>query len=263
MITVKYDDHKAVQVLQDLQRATGEDMEVVVSTESRRLATACMKASPPRNRSKLARKIKGEVSALFTDNYEANIDPGHQGGDSSMKWIIAGPHFLYGLPPKLDLRGRGEIIQEYRSFKDAGGKRITTIGRRGKQKVYAINRLVADKAAVRNLVKRLVDNIGRAKAAWAQAASILGETDIPGWISKHFPTPKGVLTQSGSGVGSSVTIGSRAPGVGKQSAMYKGVFRRRINSMKARIKLINSGYAKDVAEGIRPQKHAADVPATE
>lgn len=259
MTSVTLDDSRAEEVLRELARATGEDMGSLVHSEARHLANACAKASPPKSRSKVARKIDAEVSAIFSDNYNPNIDEGKQGHDGNMKWIIAGPHYLYGLPAAHDFRGKSNITEDYRNFKAAGGKRIVAIGNRGKQKVYSLNRLMANRGAVTRLKRSLKDHIGRAKAAWAQSAQALGETNIPEWISRHFPTPKAVTFTKTYGVNPSVTIGSRAPGVSRISDLFSRKLKSRINSMKARTKLIISGYARDVAIGIRPTNHAQET----
>ncbi len=195
---------------------------------------------------------------MFSDNYEPNIEAENQGrGD--LKWMIAGPHFLYGLPTALDFRGKSDIYSDYKAFTDAGGKGIVPAGSRGKQRVSIINRIVANKGAVTKLRKSLKSHIGRAKAAWAQSAQALGETNIPEWISKHFPTPKSITFKQTFGDKPSITIGSSAPGVEKAAPIFQRKLKSRLNSMVARTKLHISGYSRDVAQGIRPLAHAHET----
>jgi hypothetical protein len=57
----------------------------------------------------------------------------------------------------------------------------------------------------------------------------------------------------------SITFGARNPGINRLRSSLSNAFKLRATAMTNRMKLIASGYSKDVAAGIRPKAHAADT----
>ncbi len=261
------DTTKADELFRALQHAMVDagmqsDMPHLVADEARFLANKCVSICGPKSKGKLAKKIKGEVASLFSPVEDIPGTPiAH--GSGSIEWMNAGHNFIFGLPESHDMRGVGDLYPSYQEFKRQGGKRFLKLRNRGKQSVILIQRLVARKGAVNVLKSRLVGHIGRLKASFGESALKLGQSDLPEWISRHFPTPKSITIKNLESSTPSVTIGSRAPGCEANSELMRRALKSRLNSIKARTRLIISNYARQTAAGIRPSFSAGETYASD
>ena len=95
--------------------------------------------------------------------------------------------------------------------------------------------------------------VGRKKAAWGESYVLHGGK-VSSFISRHFPTPKAIHMSALVGEQPSIAVGSAAPDVKTESSKIQGALRARREAIIKRTKLVLSGYAKDVAAGMRPKR---------
>ena len=130
------------------------------------------------------------------------------------------------------------------------------------------SRVVVPTGILKNYTPKVMDRVGTAKAYWAFL--IAGEpfnAVFPTYITRHFGRIAGKVTANAnfSGPNPTVTFGGPAP-AGTDPSKSKVDVRRQValalkiraKAMMDEIKLILSGYNKDIAAGIRPKKHAND-----
>lgn len=116
-----------------------------------------------------------------------------------------------------------------------------------------INQMAVNKRAMNKYVREVQSHVGRMKAALTPALQELGGT-VRGWVRKHGisnPSSQGYIFKQFTEHEKSFTIGMIAPGASKLERMVRDVMHNRTRAMAQRIRLILSGYAKDVARGIR------------
>lgn len=106
---------------------------------------------------------------------------------------------------------------------------------------------------------RVKSHVGRKKAAWGKSFIELGGK-LPSWISRHLSGAKGEFHNSRNPEKPSITMTSRAPGVSQDAHFIRGALRVRYESIGRRIKLVLSGYSKDVASGLRIKRRAQKLP---
>lgn len=262
MITATIESSNLNRVLGDLQRALSgsgqaSDLPTIVKDESRRLAMEISNDTPPKSKGRLEKKIAKDVGQAFA-TVDGNIEARAQ-GKGDMRWLVAGPKFLYGIRPDQDMRkGGGDLLSIYRKLRGKDqGKKLIPLGNRGHQKVYRINRIIVQKKAKTGLARQLMGKVGRWRASWAASAMAMGETLIPAWVKRHIPSPKAVTELGGLANASrpSVLFGSHSPGVMKQADRIRKALVVRQKKIVARIKYILNGYKMDVKQRvpIRPR----------
>jgi hypothetical protein len=180
-----------------------------------------------------------------------------QRGHGDLRWLSSGPDFLLGtmkesFQPQMSAQEAIKIYAE--KAQPAGkkfGKSYERIGRRGKQAVMRLNRIVISRSALLGLQKHLKDNFGKLKASWAVGwAQLQVKGRLPSWVAKHIPKMRGrglgEIRPNLKGDRPTITIISRASGCASQQSlqMIKGALRYRVEAMKRDIKLYAKGVKK-------------------
>lgn len=240
------------------------DAREVVADESRRLAEQIARFMPPQTRAIGEKSVEREVKSLFSaadpemidtigsmfgiKNVEAHITSRQTGEPLRIQWDEIDPE--------------GARMKE-RHYQERGKSRLLRIKERKPDGKSWKARVVVPHKARADYVKEMQSRVGRLKASFAEVARQLGTTRIGGWIARHIPTPKSIF--NGAGLANlskpSVTFGSTARGVSRFTDFIRSAMRARSSAISRRIKLITSGYAKDVARGIRAQTRARRVRA--
>ena len=128
-------------------------------------------------------------------------------------------------------------------------------------------RIVVAKGVRQLYVDKVKSHVGRWKAKWAYAAAKLGDK-YPNWISRHFSyvSSNTVFQSDLQNENPFILFGGRGSNFAQNKAQIQGAVRFRVQTILKRIKLVVSGYAKDVAQGIRVQtqahKHKAEAEET-
>jgi hypothetical protein len=109
--------------------------------------------------------------------------------------------------------------------------------------------------------KRIKSHVGRRKAAWAKSFTALGGT-VSRWIGRHVGGAKGEFHFNQDPLHPSIVMINRAPGIGQDLHFVQGALRIRYEAIGRRLRLIISGYSKDVAHGLKIQRHAHKTPGS-
>jgi len=269
MISCSVNVDRLVLQLDALRDATQADNWEVLKEETRALSTTLVNFVPPLRANGEPRKVGenaverdiknlvGEASPEFLDDIGArygivDIDAWltkDGGAKLNLKWDHLDPS--------------GARLEEYhRSYRDRDGRIPKVKGQYGESKWKA--RVVAPPGARDQLIAAKKARVGRWKASWAFAAFELGAS-FPNWLSRHFGTLNelAVFDARYDAKSPTITFGSRAGGNFRIAKDLNQGFKVRINAIKKRLELMASGYAKDVAAGIRIARKANQVKAEE
>ena len=283
MISATIDTSKLDAMLYGVYNAligTGGDVATITQDESRLLAMQLMKLSQPQDRRKLETKIEANVRARFAALNEDNATSDHGLGVSAngTRWYAASDTFLFGAADAKDLRNAaGDQIRDVFYSSDLKGKHGKAFliydfnkSHRKQQKVAITRRIITSKSSLARGIKDIQQSIGKLAASWfATAKTIDNSAKAPAWVASHLKgsqTTKSITDLTGvkNLDHPSITFGSKAHAVSSKKGMGQVQFAVNLRAKKlaARLKLILSGYSKDVANGIKAQRHAKNIPGT-
>lgn len=137
--------------------------------------------------------------------------------------------------------------------------RVTTAGSKDRQigRWKFIDRMAVEEKTLAKYVLSQQKKVGYMRAGWMKAADSVNLKVRSPWIKRHRFTRQGVgdsrLVNTKQPY---VIIGNRTQGIDRIRGQVQSALRARTEAMGRRIKLILSGYSKDVARGIRPRKRA-------
>jgi hypothetical protein len=117
--------------------------------------------------------------------------------------------------------------------------------------------------AVMKYIKETQKHVGHLRSAWLGSAARAGIQGVKAtaWVRKNSNSGNiGINRLTGSTP--SVVIGVTSKGIGASTAAFKRALARREWAIRAKIRLILSGYAKDIAAGIRPQRRSGGLNAS-
>lgn len=266
-MTYDIDTTQLQATVEDLRDALGRagkpgDASDVVSDETRRVAVEMVKQTPPQTKLIGEHSILRDLGSLFSGADRSLIDEvGSRSGLYNIDtWITNDSGKRTHLKwDKLDPMG-AHISEEHLGSLNKRG-RAPDRKRGGPGEWVARN--VAPIGDVVKYTKKKLKSPGRWKASWAATAKSLGVTRVASWIDRHisktgrdFSTPKSVTDSAGlmRGEFPGVTFGSRAPGVVRQNAIAKTVVAARIQAIKKRIKLVASGYNRDLSKRMKIER---------
>lgn len=257
---IHVDTTRLNQVLLDLQEALGTagqpaDLSDIVRDETRRLAEAIVRITPPKSRKLGMDRIEKDLKSIFSEADIETIDEiGSEHGLTNIDTWIGKKEKIHLKWGRIDPTG-ARIKENHRESMKTG----RVLGRVLKEKEGIWRAKYIIPRGMRSpYVKQVQKHVGRWKATWAKVAVDLG-SKVVSWIGDHIAgNPKAISDTKGLMDGSfpKVTFGSRAPGVRRQEALIKDALRIRQEAIRKRIKIILSGYAKDVWHGVRAQSRA-------
>lgn len=109
-------------------------------------------------------------------------------------------------------------------------------------------------------LKKQQAKVGRRKAAWAVGYQRLGGS-VTRWISKHVGGAKGACQNDLLRVGNpSVTVANFSSGIRDDERICRDALRIRMKAMASRMRLILSGYSKDVVAHMKVSRKAKPSP---
>jgi hypothetical protein len=256
--------------LQEALVGAGEDGDLSTSIkgEGRLLAWEISTELGPRKKENGEHKVYLDAKKTFfpepTKTFPENKRNG-KGGDSGLSWLYAGPDFIVGVPQENFQMGISEsaMRDQHKSLAEkVSGKAWSKIGKRGKQSVMKLNRIIVKREAFNRFIKSKQTRVGRMRATFAYAAYMLGQTRIPAWVSRHFDKVsadgRAIYDQSklNDKVSPSLTFGSGAPGIENFEPMIESAVETRLHKLTAKIQDIIHGYSKDWMAGRKITKKA-------
>lgn len=263
MIAAQVDTTKAVAALESLSDAlvgAGQDASNLVRDETRRLCKTITNFTPPLKGSGNAKQtgehaIEREFKSLFSEATPLLIDEvGSKFGVHDIRTAFVTEQNGTRLNLRWDnLDPTGNRMEDYHEKYQKNGK--VPLVKNVNNTVWAA-RVVVPVGSRDPFIKKIQQRVGRWKASFALAGAKLGDK-YPSWISRHFGSLSDISVADISGLSNKenpvVLFGSRAPGNNKIRASIQAAVNARARAMVKRVKLILSGYAKDVANGIRPR----------
>lgn len=260
--TVTISDVRGQQMLNDLHDAlvgSGRmgDAATVLEDEFRLAMKQIINLTPPPGLGQAARSqgekaVTRDLSKLFTpvDEEMLNIIGSQFGVDGIDRWITdtdgGKQHLIWD---KLDPTGTG--IETFHHANQNRRGRTINAKRKGRGQPFWYAAYVVSKTDFLPYLQKLISHVGRRKAGWAAAYESVGGK-VQRWISRHLPTPGGRVVNMLSNKGKpSITAFNMAPGIGDDQRIVADALRIRREAMAKRLKLILSGYSRDVANGIR------------
>lgn len=263
MITCNIDTrglNSDLAALQDALIGSGQagDATNLIEQEARLFMKMVIKLTPPKNQAQGRNAVQRDIGKTMRP-----LDPSDWKSQKLKLRIDA-----------LIKAGNEQALQKlFRSFKN--GKKNVQVHRfdqrihrmnrksRGRVMVNRRNTLVFTKKAYNDYLKKMQARVGRFKASWGQAYLAHGGKLSP-WISRHLPTPK-AIHYNGLADRSRPTIifGSASPGARDLRRVLASTLAARRQAIQRRIKLIESGYAKDIVAGMRPRRKVQRTPDNE
>lgn len=249
--------------LQDALVGAGQDgdLSTVIKGEGRLLAMEVSTQLGPKEKARGEAKVYQAVKQTFAPGPETVFEASKRngrGGDSGLTWLYAGPDFLVGVPmenlqPGLSATQARE--QQRGLNQKVSGNAWTKIGRRGKQAVMKWNRIILNRAAFDRLVRDKNTRVGRMRATFAYAAHLLGQSRIPGWISRHFDkvAADGAAlydaTKLNDRTAPALAFGSRVPGIENFQEQIDRAVDNRFAKLTVRIAGLIQNYSADWKAG--------------
>lgn len=273
MVIATIDQRGLDSVLNSVRDAlvgTGGDASNITKDESRLLALGIMNVAQPKDKKKTAARIDSSIRQRFANLNEQYFPTGKVDSDG-IAWYRSDSRFLYGVSEDLDMRksSADRLLDIYYQAKVVGGKtrlvKDFNPPRPSGQKKAILAKVLTSKASMNRLVAMAKLAIGKLPASWlATARQISPSANAPEWIARHLKgskTTKSItdLTGLSNANNPSVTFGSSAKGVGRFGRSVQFAVNLRAKKLAYRLDLILSGYAEDVKNGIKAQRHANKV----
>lgn len=251
-----------MQELSDALIGQGQagDAATIFEDEGRRFVQQVIRLTPPRNKKQGEDAIRRDLMKIFTPVTDELLNTvGSQHGLSAVDvWITAADGRRINLDwKKIDPTGSGMAGFHHKNQnargrtsdlkKDAGDKWFAP---------YVVS--FEDFATYRD---RILARVGRRKAAWAKSFIGLGGS-VATWIRRHVGESKGQFIWQKDPHKPSITMVNFSRGIRDDEHFIRGTLRVRTEAIQRRIKLVLSGYAKDMARGMKIQRQAHKSPET-
>jgi len=263
-VTVDLDFSKLNSRIEELHDALigsgqGGDAATVFQDEARLFAKQIIRLTPPKNRQQGEAAIDRDLMKLFEPVNSDWVDDlviahGHNNID---QWITSASgdpkHIKWTY---LDNTG-GPMKDFHNRNRDNRGRAYNLKRQRDPSVWYAPYVVGYDKFT--EYAKRIKSHVGRRKAAWALSFERLGGS-VSNWIHRHVSGAKGEFHANQDPIRPSIVMTNRAPGIMDDLHFVRGAMRVRQEAIGRRMRLILSGYSKDMARGMKITRQAHKTP---
>jgi hypothetical protein len=256
--TISVDTSDLNKALQGLAIATGKDADTIIIEESRLFAEQAMRRTPPRTlaqgRRAVARDIKKILSVASEELIRKAID--WHGGEDHVRqnftrkdgstYLIEWNHTQLGSE---GIEAHHNRHRDKRGRVSTAGDRERTIGRwKARDKWIVPHKVRAD------YIKEKQSNVGKLKAGWMPSVRLF-HGKAPGYVRRH--NPRGSAQFRGARTNDVRAIMTNtAKGASGIDRFLKQIVRIRLSAIMRKIRLTQSGYAKDFARQMRIQTRA-------
>lgn len=204
--------------------ASSGDLQNAIRVEAGQTAWRIAQSIGPTSRERGVSSITKQAREYFRPqmpgyNLEAKSYPTSK---YATRWLSAGPNVLMGVGEEDYLPNAGvvEALELFRASQKGRprGKVFPEVGRRGKQHIVKMNRMLISQRTYTAMIKAVAASIGQSKASWAAtAAMFLPKRPIPAWVQSQIKPAlsrgKVILNDRLTGLTGFVEFGSRAKGV--------------------------------------------------
>jgi hypothetical protein len=191
-----------------------------VRQQSRLLMIDLAQHQAPQNPEALGQRMDRDAGRVF---YGFDGDPLPSGPD--LVWTAAGPRFLLGTP-RQNFEPQLEPSEMRPLFLQAGGskgKKMTSLGSRGKQHVYQVNRIFVSQASLEQFRAGTRKLMGKLKASFAAAWTYLrARTQLDEHTMEHIRAGDAhgsFVDGTGNKERPTFTITSNSPGCSKPRSL--------------------------------------------
>jgi len=263
MISVDVDTSRLSTVLFGLETALlgqGKDVSTILVDEQRMLTRTIVNFTPPipvkQARQRGERAVQADLNSLISEAPPGMVDRiGSKYGLKDIDTYRTTPggrqHILWE-----NLNPSGSNLEElHNSYRRPG------TGRPQRLKGTSLNewraRIVVDKGVRQPYIDKVKSHVGRWKAKWAYAAAQLGDK-YPQWIARHFGyvSSNTVYQADLSSANPFILFGGSGSNFAQNKSKVQGAVNFRVQTILKRIKIVVSGYAKNVAQGVRIETQA-------
>lgn len=225
---------------------------VVVKDQAGLLMAELVRQEGPKDLATLERNIDRDVKKKFATMPAGALTASHRQGKGFV-WLLASPYSLTGVKPeRFKLEANADSLKKLYYTEELAKQKYSKIGRRGKQAVVELNRIVVRKGVLQQFKKLLKSAGGKLKASWALAWPTLQPKGRrpPKWVMRHVggKAKGGFINGLGFPGKATFTLISRATGVEQphsKIAVNKALTTR-FHKMSADIKLYLKGIKKRV-----------------
>lgn len=253
MMTVSVDSRKfndQLSALHDALVGSGQssDIAALIKDEARLLLKEVLKFTLPLKKNTTSDRKQGE-KAVERDIYRSMRVPKEEDfKNEKVKKLIR----------RRDTEGFRKFVENSDKMKDwkvgTFSPDLHKAARNSRGRVTSQRKvIVLERQKVARYVKETQKRVGYMRSGWLSAARMVGLNVKTPWVARHS-NRHAVAINSLTGGRPSVTIGNTTSGVGQIRQAFDRAVKTRQFKMAARTRLILSGYAKDIAAGIRPRK---------
>lgn len=279
MITATVDASGLGELLVDLQSALigqgqSGDMRVILKDEARLLFGTIIKFTPPPNLAHGRAKTRGDINRLFrpAPTKKEVLEAGEGNRTTPPAILVNNPKALARLTSYVDagdvrkirvMLGRMRLIQAGEAVNNMTQEQLAQHHHRNRDADGRVRRIPAGGklTILRGLSKYITSQtkrVGRMRAGWGPAFLALGGK-LPSWVQRHMSqNPPGTCTNMLELVNDPWLLAeNHAGGVRRKTEKdVNNAIAQRGKSIVLKTKLAISGYAEDVARGIKVKRRA-------
>lgn len=262
------DDSKFQRRLDELHAAlvgAGKDGDAatIIEDEARKFLQTVINVTPPRSQAQGEAAVQSDVKAIFFPaRFEFLDHIQHAFGDGVVRqWLTNANDEKYLLDwQNVKISPNGEGMSEYHELqRNPETGRVLKHGdkeNRAQGLWMARDAMAVSYDAFKFFLLKEKSRVGMEKSGWAPAYEAVGGK-LPEWIERHEGRNLGGVENNLNRVGSPmIRVFNHAPGITAQFRILRAAFKTRRSAIEKRIRLIVSGYAKDIAAGIQVGKKA-------
>lgn len=231
------------------------DLSDIVRDEVRRAVIEIVRLLPPQTQQIGENAVRRDINSTFSGASTGMIDSvGSECGVANIdtyRTVAKKP--LHIIWKRLDMEGQKMKAAHYGSLDRRGHAPKRIKSRDGEWRA----RNVVPNEAKEAYLKQALTRVGRLKASAAATAVALGVTQVSRFIRRHIQggNPKAITHIDGlmNGSNPSATFGSMAIGVSRFESIWRSAVRIRSEAIAKRIKLIVSGYNRDLSRHMKIQ----------
>jgi hypothetical protein len=236
------------------------DPAVILADEARLFLKQAIRLTPPKTKAQGEQAIQDDLSRIFSGGNKSFLEHVIEitGKDHDIQHWFTNKRGEKYLMDVNYISPDGDGMYQFHQKNRTKRGRTTTAGQFtrdiGRWKEH--NKMIVGYAERDRYFERTKARVGMRKSGWAQAYLEMGGK-LPKWISDKLKYGLGKVQNNLHVQGHpSVVMSSHARGVMEDERIIKDTFRARGEAIAKRIRLIVSGYAKDVKEGIKISRKA-------
>lgn len=229
------------------------DAETLIVDETRRLLTQAQRFTPPKSLTQGRRAVARDIGRAVTPASEE---------------MFKNPKLRARVRPVIKKRDYADfrsILENSKAFPRWAAEPFNPSLHKGKRdnrgRVTSVKRVFTlDVAEWKRYVAKVQKMVGFMRAGWGPALNKVGGKMVS-WVARHVRQGKvrGYVIADLQGETKSITINNHTRGVGQTRHQFQSALYARARNIGRRVKLILSGYNRDMARSMRPRQRAQET----